>query len=190
MARIRPVSEFELPRGVTRKEFQRVVESQRRLGVRKLLRQIEILEGRVRREFSRLCSGEEEVEDELILDLETFYTVAHDLLVLAATLLPRQQGASFKTSTGFKTISAIRTKLVRHAYDKPDGDPFNTFGWSAKDGPMLKGASPIRRFRDPGFFRNAEKLHSGLDEFDVSLLILDRHTRELLREVVRSQPAV
>ena len=97
--------------------------------------------------------------DEFMLDVETYYTVAHDLLKLASELLPQREGKQFRAEAAYKTISAVRTHLVRHAYgNRPENDPFAGCAWHATRGLILKGGSPLETVGDPGFFQNRDAL--------------------------------
>ena len=98
--------------------------------------------------------------DELVLDLETYYTVAADVLDLAQQLLPDIEQWALKTAPICKIIRKLRNRKIRHAYNKPNGDPYGGLAYNEKMGPALKLGSPYADFDDPGYYANKR----GLDE--------------------------
>jgi len=106
----------------------------------------------------------------LELDAETYYTVAHQLLVLLTNLLPRSEAKKLRREPLYKTIAVIRNHLVRHAYGgKPDNDPRGGFVLIGRIGIMLKGGNvhPSGERRDPGFYPNREALLAVLKKYRI-----------------------
>lgn len=101
----------------------------------------------------------------LWLDTETYYTVAHDLLKLGAMLLPSDEAKSLKAERAYKIVAGVRSHLVRHAYDKPDGDPWPGFGIEEDGGVFLRRGSSRPKFEDPGFEVNACEITSVFDKY-------------------------
>jgi hypothetical protein len=58
----------------------------------------------------------------------------------------------FKDDQAYKRLSRIRSQLIRHAFDKPDGDAYSGFGYGSAKGPVLKAGSG--RPEEPGYFEN------------------------------------
>src|ERR1700687_5429477 len=77
--------------------------------------QLEQHEGAISPLMSNLLS------DELELDLETYYTVAADVLKAAAPLLHTLTRKKLANDVRYKQLQKVRNWIVRHAYDKPDG---------------------------------------------------------------------
>jgi hypothetical protein len=103
------------------------VEQQRFTGIQRLLTQVEILEIRVMDALSACLPpvGRRDwlLWDVVRLDAETYYTVAFDLLKLIERFLPAERAVAFRREPIFETIRQLRNLLVRHAVDKPNGDP-------------------------------------------------------------------
>ena len=96
--------------------------------------------------------------------------MAHNLLKLVASLLEPERSSGLKSEPAYKNICAIRSHLVRHAYDKPSGDPYGGFAWNEERGPILDGGSPFGRHRDPGFNPNAAALEQLFSVYEIDLL--------------------
>jgi hypothetical protein len=146
-------------------------DSLRKYGMSKLLGQLTVLECRIRTGFSiavkrRWDSPDEEtwIVESLVLDVETYYTVAHDCLKLAEVLLG-PEGVGLKTEPTYRRICAIRSHMVRHAFDKNDGDPSPSLGWTPTSGPQLKCGSTVTGFQDPGFFENQRTFVALLEKY-------------------------
>ena len=157
----------------TQETFEESAEDQRRFAIRKLLRQLEIADARVRRDFTRYKAGLRHMGDDafLILDLESYYTIAHGLLKLISKLLPGPASKKFQKEETYKRIARIRNQLIRHAYDKDWGDPFGGFAHNDRVGLRLKGSSPADSFRDPGFLVNRRDLTLLLNKYpEIELL--------------------
>jgi hypothetical protein len=124
-----------------------------------------------------------------MLDVETYYTVAHDILKLGEILMPDDQSRRFRKEPIYKQICRIRSSMVRHAYEKPDGDPYSGFGWSPDTGPRLKLGSPASGFTDPGFFENQQRLVALLDKYRLGRFVLPGHYQHIagyLRRTLKS----
>jgi hypothetical protein len=127
------------------------------MGITKLIRQLTILDGRIKVGIEREFESIESIA-ELVLDLETYYTVAADVLDLAGELLPPSELPSFKAAPICKIIRKLRNLKVRHAYNKPDGEPYSGIGLSREMGPQLSPGSPYAKFEDPGYYANKAAL--------------------------------
>lgn len=122
--------------------------------VSKLLEQLAIIDRRIREPLLATTEGRSlsrETASTLQLDTETFYTVAHDLFKLLELFL--MEPARFRNEPANKKICRIRSQLVRHAFDKPDGNPYPGFGYSPVAGVMLKAGSQAALV-DPGYCAN------------------------------------
>ena len=106
--------------------------------------------------------------DVVRLDAETYYTVAFDLLKLIERFLPAERAVAFRREPIFKTIRQLRNLLVRHAVDKPNGDPYPGFGIGELEGVVLKAGTAKGLFTDPGFYKNAAALHALFEKYKVS----------------------
>ncbi len=147
-------------------------EGQKRTGVQKLLRQLGIQETRVETAHERLVemfpNGDFHLRDELVLDAETYYTIAHDLLTLAAGLMDASEKRRFRQEPAVKMIRTIRNHLVRHAFGgHRDNDPHCGYAWGSKDGIILKGGSLLGQ-RDAGFFSNRDQLRALLKRYGIT----------------------
>lgn len=135
------------------------VEDARVLAVTKLLHQIDILEKRIDEDIEgtsseRICDGTSWRET-LELDLDTFYTVAFDLLKVAQLVIAPEQARALRREANYKLIARLRNSLVRHAYDKDDGDCFGMLWVAGEKGPVLRDMSPFSsRWKDPGYHHN------------------------------------
>jgi hypothetical protein len=152
------------------KFLERYKKLQRQQGVQKLYRQLEILEKRIDRGYKAFTSKVKRtlrkqwwIRDTLILDLETYYTVAADLLKLIEGFLPDADRKKLRADSTYKTIQKIRNWVIRHSYDKPGSDPYSGFSWSDKTGIALKGGTPFSSQLDPGFLVNSKNLADLLD---------------------------
>lgn len=156
---------------------ERQIDASRRMGIVKLIRQLVIIEGRIRSEFGHMIdrSGNESPSDEwtlvetLALDLETYYTVAFDLLTLAKLLLPEEKATTLRNHKTFKRIAVLRNQRTRHAYNKPNGMHDCNVNWNEEVGPSLHHD----RSHDPGFFLNHKELDDLIGEFDITHLYTD-----------------
>ena len=164
----------------------RLLEGNRGLtGYGNLWRQFAISDSRVRAEvedYWQNSTGRDPnghlTTDILRLDTETFYTVAHDLLKLAALFVDKP--STFKKEPAYTTICKIRSHLIRHAYDtKMDGDTFGGFGISSVAGPELKAGSGNTKTRDQGYLRNYEALMELLQRYEVTFDQLARRWPDL-----------
>ena len=85
------------------------------MAIRKLLLQLELTEERINTEFeheiykTKHAHKYDNNRDLLVLDLETYYTVAHDLFKLIYLLIPAELKKTFKKEKGYKNICAIRS---------------------------------------------------------------------------------
>ena len=131
----------------------------------KLPKQLRIQDRRICQQFRKVVNHQKVDIDVLVLDLETYYTVAHDLLKLMLRHLPKSRKPELESDATFKTICTIRDHLVRHAYDKARGDPYNCLVWNRERGPCLRLGSPTPKFRDSGYFVNRENLMSLLEKY-------------------------
>jgi hypothetical protein len=142
-------------------------------GADTLRRQIDLLELRIEAGIHALNSRKlaqryfYPASDALRLDTETYYTVAHDLLGVIGQLVKPDQCARLKKEATYKTIRRIRSALVRHSFDKPDGDPYPGFGFGGASGVQLRtwNQNPPKGFRDPGFYENRRALHDLLHKY-------------------------
>ena len=148
-------------------ELKRLKESSVRMGIVKLIRQLSITEGRIRDEFALVNDAPEYSGEILTLDLETYYTVAFDLLTLASRLLPPAKQRSLKASPTFKRIAILRNQRTRHAYNKPDGIHDGGLNWNTTTGPSLNTIAH-HRIDDPGFFVNQPDLDDLIVEYDIT----------------------
>src|SRR4029077_6528846 len=93
-----------------------------------LRRQIDLLEMGIEAEIEALSRARLPqvyyyvAVDALRLDTETYYTVANDLLGVIIQSLEPDDRPKLKNEPAYKTKRRIRSGLVRHAFDKPDGD--------------------------------------------------------------------
>jgi hypothetical protein len=146
-------------------------EQDTRMGVLKLTRQLSILDGRIKAGIERVYVQHQtasiESIAELVLDLETYYTVAHDALCLAEKLLAPGELRSFRTAPIRRTIRILRNQKIRHSYNKPDGDPYGGIAYSEEMGPALCLGSPYADFDDPGYYANRAALEELLSKNDV-----------------------
>jgi hypothetical protein len=153
----------------------------------KLLGQIAILDGRIRDHVTLAGrSPDHRRLAEMVLDTETFYTVAADALKLAALFLPVAEMKRFVTEPGYKTIQRIRSECVRHAYDKPDGDPYGGFGFGPEQGPVLKAGSGRREGK--GYYADFQDFWQILQEYGIiarsSLIVPSVITQPIVTEVM------
>jgi hypothetical protein len=159
------------------KARERQRDASRRMGIVRLIRQLAIIKGRIRSEFAHTIdgSGNESPSDEwtpvetLTLDLETYYTVAFDLLTLAELLLPNEKATALRKHKTFKRIAVLRNQRTRHAYNKPNGMHDCNVNWNGEVGPSLH----YDRLYDPGFFLNHKELDDLIGEFDITHLYAD-----------------
>jgi hypothetical protein len=110
-------------------------------GFMKLLRQIGIIDRRIRSNTGSTQSTSPVQFDELLLDTECFYTIANDALKLIEVFLHRGERERFRAERPYKIICRLRSRSVRHAYDKPDGNSYPGFGFSPHSGLVLKAGS-------------------------------------------------
>ena len=101
----------------------------------------------------------------LWLDTETYYTVAHDLLKVGVKILPQEKARRLKGERVYKIVAAIRNHLVRHAHDKPNGDPWPGFGITEEAGVLLKSGTPYSILEDPGFVVNSRLIKDLLEKY-------------------------
>ena len=158
---------------------ERLKEASRRMGIVRLIRQLRVAEQRIRTEFARLIESaaldpteEWTLIEELTLDLETYYTVAFDLLKLAASLLPEHRRAPLRSDKTYKRIAVLRNQRTRHAYDKPDGIHDSGINWNENSGPSLH-TTASHGISDPGFFVNWKNLDDLIIEYDITHLYTD-----------------
>ena len=148
-----------------------------RSGIIKLLKQREITKKRIIEIHDSLASRVPQwdmtVSDVMLLDVETYYTITHDLLKLAQVLLPPLEAKRFKQEPTFKRILIIRNRLVRHAYDKPNGDPYSGFGWGVREGIQVKAGSSLPDLADidPGFRLNDKDVEELLEKYGIRHLV-------------------
>jgi len=133
------------------------------MGISKLMRQLTILDGRIKVGIEREFESIESIA-ELVLDLETYYTVAADVLDLGEELLPSGELPSFKAAPICTIIRKLRNLKVRHAYNKPNGEPYSGIGLSREMGPQLSPGSPYAEFEDPGYYANKAALEELLNK--------------------------
>jgi len=147
------------------------VAQQRFTGIQRLLTQLEILEIRIRDEIAAALPPINKSDfllwDVLHLDVETYYTVAFDLLRLIERFLPEQQVADFRREGIYKTMRLLRNQLIRHAFDG-NGDPYSGFGLGELEGVVLKAGTAKGPFIDSGFYKNAAFLHALFEKYKVS----------------------
>ncbi len=154
-------------------DFERVYELHRRSGIAKLMRQLDISAKRINDAHSlRIASfprlPNDEINEEMLLDVETYYTIAHQLLELASKLMPDDEAKRFKGEPTFRTIAAIRNHLVRHAYgDHRENDPYAGSAWSGSRGVILKGGTSLKGNQDAGFTVNRESLQELLQKYNI-----------------------
>lgn len=145
----------------------------------KRLRQLAIVDKRIREHMDGMDHhglGSDELSDIIILDTETFYTVAHDALKVVELFLTPTELRALRGERAYKTICTIRSRLVRHAYDKPDGNPYSGYGYGPAYGPILKAGS--NGVEDEGY----------LQHFAAFWSLLQRH--KILLPSAPSQPIV
>jgi hypothetical protein len=119
----------------------------------KLLGQVAILDRRIREHMVATASSQPDKPiNELLLDTETFYTVAADALKLIGLFLMPDELKWFRADPTYKLICRIWSEMVRHAYDKPDGDTYSGFGYGLAEGLVLKAGSG--RKGEPGYVAN------------------------------------
>jgi hypothetical protein len=141
-----------------------------RTAATRLLKQLVIIEDRIDSSWDVVWDQQRGdlhffVRDCLLLDVETYYTVAADLLKVLICMIPAgAEQTRFKNEPCYKKIMAIRNHLVRHAYDKPSGDPYNGFGLGSGVGLMLKSGT---KFRDPGHEQNIADLKALLSRYEI-----------------------
>ena len=112
----------------------------------KLLRQIAITDRRLREHMEVLDHGglgSSELSEMIVRDAEKFFTVAHDAAKIAELFLTQRELIAFRGDRAYKTICKIRSNVVRHAYDKPDGNPYSGYGYGPTYGPILKAGSGL-----------------------------------------------
>ena len=136
----------------------------------KLLGQVAILDGRIRDHITLAGrSPDHKRLAEMVLDTETFYTVAADSLKLVALFFPLDEMKRFAAEPGYKTIQRIRSECVRHAYDKPDGDAYSGFGFGSQHGParaaVLKAGSG--RKEGEGYFKDFHAFWQLLQDYGI-----------------------
>jgi hypothetical protein len=146
----------------------------------RLLCQIRITDGRIRDETRAITESGDyragELADTLMLDTENFYTLADRTLKLVDNFLKPDESKVFRSDERYKTLCAIRSTLVIHAYDKLGGDPSNAFAYRPDLGLALKGGVGV--FKDEGYAINYQAFWD----------LLLRHT--ILQEMPRSHPRV
>ena len=124
---------------------KRLIEGNRGItALMKLLRQVTIIDKRIREHMDALDRGglgSAELSDLIVLDAETFYTVAHDVLKVVELFLSPSELGQFRSDRVYKKLCKIRSSRVRHAYDKPDGNPYSGYGYGSDCGPILKAGS-------------------------------------------------
>jgi hypothetical protein len=82
----------------------------------KLLRQIAIVDKRIREHMEVLDRGglgSDELSEKIVLDAETFYTVAHDALKIVDLFLAPSELGPFRRDRDYKVICKISSNLVR-----------------------------------------------------------------------------
>jgi hypothetical protein len=148
------------------------VERGRFVGIARLLTQLEILEIRIADALTGCLPPNSKTDfllyDVLHLDTETYYTVAFDALTLIERFLPEERTPEFRRETVYKVIRRLRNQFVRHARNKPNGDPYPEYGIGELEGIVLKDGTPKKGFRDPGFFKNSTALRELLTKYTLS----------------------
>jgi len=155
---------------VRQRQRERLIEGNRGLtGFLKLLGQVEILNRRIRQYMDAIDqpNGFFERHQELLLDTETFYTVANDALKLVALFLPEAEATALRKDRRYIVICASRSCLVRHAYDKEYGDPYNGFAYDAVDGLILKGGSSGANVTGDGYVKHYSDFWNLLEDCNV-----------------------
>jgi hypothetical protein len=147
----------------------------------KLLRQIEIADRRVRQGTQAFATAVgsnrwSQPGAELEFDAETFYTVAADLLKLAALIIPDR---AFTSDPVYKRIQSVRNHLIRHAYEYPDGVAYSGWGFGPDHGPVLKAGSGSP-FATKGYFQDHADLLSFLARFGATQEGMAKHWATLL----------
>ena len=141
-----------------------------RSGIMRFFRQLEILEERTLADHAGRLRNPSDLDlgDVLELDVETYYTVAHDLLKLVSRLLSDDERKRFESEPTYKHLAAIRTHLIRHAYGShPKNNPFPGRAWHSKRGLILRAGSSLRTVTDKGFFANRDALHDLVRRYKV-----------------------
>jgi hypothetical protein len=87
--------------------------------------------------------------DTLMLDTETFYTLADRTFKLLDYFLKTNESTVFRSDEKYKTLCSIRSTLVIHAYDKLGGHPSNAFAYHLDLGLALKGGIGV--LKDEGY---------------------------------------
>jgi hypothetical protein len=152
------------------------------MAVRRFLIQLYVCEERVRRGLQSDTSQEHKTLEEqharevLILDTQTYYTVAHHLLKLAAQLL-RKNDRNRLEEPVFKSVATIRNKLIRHAYVDSRVDIPNSFGYSVVTGPSIVGTTDTS---DPGLFVTHAGILELLQKYSISNLWIADGIRQKL----------
>jgi len=160
------------------------------MAIRRFLIQLHVCEERVRHGLQSVASEEHETLDEeqhalevLILDTQTYYTVAHQLLKLAAQLLCKNDRNKLEEEPVFRTVGKIRNKLIRHAYVDSKADIPNSFGYSLVTGPSIVGTTDTT---DPGLFVT----HAGIVELLQKYSISNLWIADSIREKFNLSPAI
>jgi hypothetical protein len=151
------------------------VEDARILAVSKLRHQMGILERRIDEDIEGASSegmfDGTSWRETLELDLETFYTVAFDLLKVAQLVIAPQKARALRREANYKLIARLRNSLVRHAYDKDDGDCFGMLGVAGDKGPVLRDMSAFNsRWKDPGYHHNRKAVQDLIKRYGLDAL--------------------
>jgi len=138
----------------------------------KLLRQLAIIDERIHGHMERMSLsghglGSDNLSDVLVLDTETFYTVAQDALDVAGLFLTQTELKALRRDPAFKMICNIRSHRVRHAYNKPDGNPYSGYGYGPAYGPILKAGSD--GVKDEGYLQHSAAFWSLLERHGILL---------------------
>jgi hypothetical protein len=142
--------------------------------VSKLRKQIEIIEKRIAEDITGASSERildtSSWRETLELDLETFYTVAFDLFKVSQLVIAPEQAKALRREADYKLIARLRNGLVRHAYDKDDGDCSGMLWVAGDKGPVLRDMSPFSRWKDPGYHHNRVAIHDLIKRYGLDAL--------------------
>jgi len=154
--------------------LEQVYQLHRHSGVTKFLGQLQITDRRISTAHDAVLQRPivfGTISDEMLLDAETYYTIAYQLLQLASNLMPNDKARQFKKEPTFRTFAAIRNNLVQHAYGAyPQNDPYGGCAWSGARGIILKGGTALKGVQDNGFVVNKKSLQELLAKYNVQAL--------------------
>jgi hypothetical protein len=136
-----------------------------------LRRQLDILEIRIEAAIQALPvpidpwdTLPEYLADVVRLDVETYYTVANDLLGVIRQLLPGESAAQFKKEPAYTRIKELRNHLARHRWDKSFGDPHPVFCFGLGFVARLGSGNP-GKLTDRGYSENRAVLQEVLQRY-------------------------